>query len=225
MVDEKSKQHVESKQYSFTPSFGANLPASPSASAISGFNFPSRPTTSQHMSPGYCLPTGLPHLEKSETMPEIQMPSMASLDPHFLGSGDQPFYTSTLSYQGNWWDIHSAITDDIIQIYHGVQHCLDLRRKYIRASLQRSSDNPKNNLDHWKIYPPPPPPRWTYNAETNTWQDHKQDIPKLDVGQDFDIDDCEIPGPDPKVYKLEAGVYQVFPDQQCMFSPLAWNWP
>ena len=131
----------------------------------------------------------------------------------------------SLSYQGNWWDIHSAITDDIIQIYQGVQHCLDLRRKYIRASLQRSSDNPKNNLDHWKLYPPPPPPRWTYNAETNTWQDHKQDIPKVDVGHDFDINDCEIPGPDPKIYKLEAGVYQVFPDQQCMFSPLAWKWP
>lgn len=46
------------------------------------------------MSPGHCLPTGLANLEKSETIPEIQMPSMAVLDPHFLGSGDQPYYSS-----------------------------------------------------------------------------------------------------------------------------------
>jgi len=46
------------------------------------------------MSPGHCLPTGLANLDKSETIPEIQMPSMAALDPHFLGSGDQAYYTS-----------------------------------------------------------------------------------------------------------------------------------
>jgi hypothetical protein len=37
------------------------------------------------------------NLEKSETMPEIQMPSMASLDPNFLGSaggGEHAYYTS-----------------------------------------------------------------------------------------------------------------------------------
>ena len=176
------------------------------------------------MSPGHCLPTGLANLDKSENIPEIQMPSMAALDPHFLGSGDQPYYSSIpLPFVASEIDIHSAITDDIIQIYHGVQHCLELRRKYIRASLQRTSDNPKNNIDHWKIYPPPPPPRWTYHADTNTWQDHKHDLPKLAVGEEFDIDDCQIPGPDSKIFKLEAGVYQVFPDQHGMTFPLKCN--
>jgi hypothetical protein len=37
------------------------------------------------------------NLEKSETIPEIQMPSMASLDPNFLGTAggaEHAYYTS-----------------------------------------------------------------------------------------------------------------------------------
>jgi hypothetical protein len=37
------------------------------------------------------------NLDKSETIPEIQMPSMASLDPNFLGTAagaDHAYYTS-----------------------------------------------------------------------------------------------------------------------------------
>src|ERR1700736_5972276 len=79
-IDEKSKQQVESKQYSFNPSYGGN-PVSPTNSVLSGFNIPTRPGTDQHMSPAHCLPTGMPNLEKSELIPEIQMPHMAALDP------------------------------------------------------------------------------------------------------------------------------------------------
>ena len=115
-------------------------------------------------------------------------------------------------------DIRAAITDDIVQICHGVQCCLELRRKYIRVSLQRDYDNPKNNIDRWKIYPEPPKPRWTYNAEDNTWQDHKYDQPKVPVGEDFEISDFQIPGSDNKNYRLEVGVYQVY-DKICMVIP------
>ena len=48
------------------------------------------------MSPGHCLPTGMANLEKSETMPEIQMPSMATLDPFLRGNIEQD-YSSTFS--------------------------------------------------------------------------------------------------------------------------------
>lgn len=74
-----------------------NVPPSPSTSGLSGFGVPSRPGTGQHMSPGHALPTGMANLEKSETIPEIQMPSMASLDPNFLGTAagaDHAYYTS-----------------------------------------------------------------------------------------------------------------------------------
>lgn len=94
-VDEKSKQHTESKQYS--QSYGQNAPGSPSASAHSGYNLSSRPATSQLMSPGHCLPTGMANLDKSETMPEIQMPSMATLDPFLRGSSEQE-YSSTFRF-------------------------------------------------------------------------------------------------------------------------------
>ena len=89
-ADEKLKQQVESKQYSLNTSLGANVPGSPSNSMHSGHNFPS---TGSHMSPSHCLPTGMANLEKSETMPEIQMPSMASIDPNFRAA-EQPYYTS-----------------------------------------------------------------------------------------------------------------------------------
>jgi hypothetical protein len=65
------------------------MASSPSNSVHSGFNV-SRPG---HPSPAHCLPTGMPNLEKLESVPEIQMPHMASLDPHF--SGDH-YYTSIL---------------------------------------------------------------------------------------------------------------------------------
>jgi AMP deaminase len=108
--------------------------------------------------------------------------------------------------------LRHAITDDIVQIYNGVQHCLDLRRKYIRTSLQRSYDNPKNNVDRWRIYPDPPKPRWTYNAEDNIWVDHKHDLPKLGVGEDFNVKEIPIPGPDTKTFRLDNGVYQIYSD-------------
>lgn len=59
------------------------------------FNAPSsRPQTAQHMSPNHSLPTGMANLEKSEMIPEIQMPSMASFDPFSRGA-QQSYYTST----------------------------------------------------------------------------------------------------------------------------------
>lgn len=185
---------------------------------MSAMNLSSRPGTSQHMSPARCLPTGLANLERTETMPEIQMPSMAAFDPNSAASKDQSYFTSNYSYAKELTvDIQSAITDDIVQIYTGVQHCLDLRRKYIKISLQRSSDNPKNNVERWRIYPEPPPPRWLFNAECGAWEDHKHDYPKLGVGEDFNFEDCEIPGSDKKVYRLENGVYQVYPDDNGFF--------
>jgi AMP deaminase len=93
-----------------------------------------------------------------------------------------------------------------------VQRCLALRQKYIRTSLQRTRDNPKNNPDIWKIYPEAPPPRWTYNREDNTWKDHKNDLPKYGVGETFNIAHCEIPGEDNSgnYFQLESGVYEVY---------------
>ena len=212
-VDEKLKQQVESKQV-YNPSYAHTVPESPSNSIHSVLNLPSRPVTAHHMSPGHALPTGMANMEKSEMIPEIQMPSMATFDPILRGTTDQYYTSNILLLQWLISDVHAAITDDIVEIYRGVHNCLELRRHYIRTSLQGYNDNPKNNVDHWKILPKPPKPRWTYNAEDNTWQDHEHDYPKLGVGADFKMSDFEIPGPDRKMCRLEAGVYQVF-DVNC----------
>jgi len=167
------------------------------------------------MSPSRALPTGLANLEKPEYIPEIQMPLMANFNPSSVIAKEQAYYTSIciLVSQCLTLDLQHAITDDIVAIYTGVQHCLNLRNKYIKISLQRGFDNPKNNVEKWKIYPEPPPPRWLFNPETNAWEDHKHDHPKLGVGEDFHMDQCEIPEKDPKVFKLENGVYQVYNDK------------
>ena len=49
------------------------------------------------MSPGHALPTGMANMDRSDMMPEIQMPSMATLDPFLRGTTEQD-YASITSY-------------------------------------------------------------------------------------------------------------------------------
>lgn len=51
------------------------------------------------------------------------------------------------------------ITPELNAISVNIKRVLDIRRKYIRLSLQGPSDNPKDSPD-WEIYPPPPKPVW-----------------------------------------------------------------
>ncbi|KAL7628178.1 AMP deaminase [Parahypoxylon ruwenzoriense] len=61
----------------------------------------------------------------------------------------------------------SHITAELSTIFRNIQKILDIRHKYIRLSLQRDGDNPKDDPS-WDIYPPPPEPAW---VETNISQD------------------------------------------------------
>ena len=51
------------------------------------------------------------------------------------------------------------ITPELNAIFVNIKRVMDIRRKYIRLSLQGPSDNPKDSPD-WHIYPPPPKPVW-----------------------------------------------------------------
>ena len=51
------------------------------------------------------------------------------------------------------------VTPEVSIIYANIQKVLDIRHKYIRLSLQRPNDNPKDDPS-WNIYPPPPEPVW-----------------------------------------------------------------
>ncbi|KAF1951894.1 AMP deaminase [Byssothecium circinans] len=120
----------------------------------------------------------------------------------------------------------ASVTAELSAIYTNVQKVLDLRHKYIRLSLQRNFDNPKDDPS-WKIYPPHPVPVWndsskerqhasgsmqnstTLEPETPTKPPRKMG---KDIGEDFDMDDL-LPLPDPgeMAFRLdESSVFQVY---------------
>lgn len=49
---------------------------------------------------------------------------------------------------------------ELIELYHNIKKCRDLRKKYQSISLQYPDQNPKNE-ENWEIYPPPPRPTKT----------------------------------------------------------------
>lgn len=83
---------------------------------------------------------------------------------------------------------------ELIELYHNIKKCRDLRNKYQSLSLQYPDQNPKNK-ENWEIYPPPPRP--TYN--------NKQILPDSvqPDSKTFDLSKCSIPEEDPSVsFKL-----------------------
>jgi AMP deaminase len=120
----------------------------------------------------------------------------------------------------------SSVTAELSAIYTNVQKVLDLRHKYIRLSLQRNFDNPKDDAG-WRIYPPHPEPVWNDTSKerrnaSNSMQ--ASDIleptepPKpprkmgTNIGEDFYMDDLlPVPGASEMSFRLdEGGVYQVY---------------
>ena len=96
-------------------------------------------------------------------------------------------------------DMDMGLTVELRQIYRGVRTCLDLRQKYIIRSLQNDGDNPKDQSGTWNIYPPPPPAGYKHRPKGE------------EVGDDFVMDNCEIPGGSSSHdFELdEDGVFQV----------------
>ncbi|KAH6646492.1 hypothetical protein BKA67DRAFT_613154, partial [Truncatella angustata] len=126
-------------------------------------------------------------------------------------------------------DTDPHIAAELSSIFANIQKCLDIRHKYIRLSLQRDGDNPKDDPS-WDVYPPPPEPAWhgpraaqatgsnslsssmvlpskpdqerptnEATAETPRKRTSKKRKPGHDVGQDFDMEDI-LPLPSPSEY-------------------------
>lgn len=111
----------------------------------------------------------------------------------------------------------SYVTSELSAIYSEIMKILDIRTKYMRLSLQRPHDNPKDDPS-WKIYPEPPPPVWHGPGELHPEADQpprsprKARKPGQDIGEDFEWEEC-LPVPDASemTYKLDTtGVYQVY---------------
>ncbi|KAI1336404.1 AMP deaminase [Xylariaceae sp. FL0016] len=58
------------------------------------------------------------------------------------------------------------IAAELGTIFRNIQKILDIRHRYIRLSLQRDGDNPKDDSS-WDIYPPPPEPAWAGRQMTH----------------------------------------------------------
>ncbi|KAF2132958.1 AMP deaminase 3 [Dothidotthia symphoricarpi CBS 119687] len=121
----------------------------------------------------------------------------------------------------------SSVTAELTAIYTNVQKVLDLRHKYIRLSLQRNFDSPKDEPG-WRIYPPHPEPVWNdsskerRNAGTSSMQNSAILEPSepakaprkmgTNIGEDFHIDDLlPVPGAAEMSFRLDgSGVFQVY---------------
>lgn len=120
----------------------------------------------------------------------------------------------------------SSVTAELTEIYTNVQKVLDLRHKYIRLSLQRNFDNPKDETA-WRIYPPHPEPVWNDSSKQrrnassslqNSGVLEPSEPPKAprkmgtSIGEDFHLEDLlPVPGPGEMSFRLDnSGVFQVY---------------
>lgn len=108
-----------------------------------------------------------------------------------------------------------AIVNELGSMYSKVMLCLRKRKKFIGVSLQRESDNPKNE-SNWKIYPPPPPPSWKAKKPvTTTEAESLLQFSEESIGAGFKFEDCEFPPADESVVfkEDEFSVFQVYASQ------------
>jgi AMP deaminase len=160
------------------------------------------------------------HAQHPELPHEVK-PMLADEGIHGAGAG-----IGVGSGAGGFALSDSSVTAELSAIYTNVQKVLDLRHKYIRLSLQRNFDNPKDDAG-WRIYPPHPEPVWNdtskerRNASSsmqNSGVLEPAEPPKpprkmgTNIGEDFYIDDLlPVPGASEMSFRLdEGGVYQVY---------------
>ena len=140
---------------------------------------------------------------------------------------------------GGFAATEDTIVSEVEAICKKIRVLLDLRRKYLRTSLQCPGDNPKDE-ETWEIYPPPPEPVWTEEKErpisspsNNALSSMTNSLPVAEssntadlrtptspgkkrrkagqaIGEDFDFSECHIPSASEMTFELDEGsVYQV----------------
>jgi AMP deaminase len=170
---------------------------------------------------------GLPH--------EYKDPLLANQGVHGAGAG-----MGIGSGAGGFAATDDTIVSEVEAICKKIKTLLDLRRKYLKTSLQSAGDNPKD-LDDWEIYPPPPEPVWTdekerpvtsassnalnsmsnslYASESSNNTDQQAPASPAKkrrkagqaIGEDFEFSECQIPGASDMRFELDEGsVYQVY---------------
>lgn len=114
---------------------------------------------------------------------------------------------------------NEALEDDVLVpellgIYASLRKCIDLRHKYLERSRQREGDNPKDDTQRWKIYPPHPPPAWQPASVDGVPQPFVKPTIEGSPGHNFDLNACVIPEPENLNFDMDAeGVYQVLDER------------
>ena len=123
-----------------------NLPETGEKTPQIGPSEPAPRTATRPSLGGYATGAATPARVNAEPGPsgfaDMGLPDGAPIGPSGAFSEDDPHITSELS-----------------TIFKNIQKIIDIRHKYIRLSLQRDGDNPKDDPS-WEIYPPPPEPAW-----------------------------------------------------------------
>jgi AMP deaminase len=133
-----------------------------------------------------------------------------------------------------------AVSPEFLKIFQAFETCLGLRDKYMRLSLQRLGDNPRDHDGYFSGLDPEVPdvsgvrPDAVYDASAvpqspfAPWRIYPKPLPPhwrwTDAtepvlgaspyhGEEFVFGDCEIPGLDPRGFEIdEKGVFQVYED-------------
>ena len=111
----------------------------------------------------------------------------------------------------------SYIESELRTMYGEIAKVRDIRHKYLRLSLQRPHDNPKDAPD-WRIYPEPPQPVWNHQGQERHDGTAGPRSPKRsrkqgrDIVEDFDLEDLlPLPEASEMTFELDSeGVYQVY---------------
>ncbi|ETS86795.1 hypothetical protein PFICI_00623 [Pestalotiopsis fici W106-1] len=125
-------------------------------------------------------PAALQSREESVTLDDPVQPDMGLPDGAAAGIGS------------GFADTDPHIAAELSSIFGNIQKCLDIRHKYIRLSLQRDGDNPKDDPG-WDIYPPPPEPAWVgpYTAQANAAANSLNSSVVLPLGSDQEPSSAE----------------------------------
>jgi AMP deaminase len=154
-------------------------------------------------------------------LPHEDKPLLAEQGIHGAGAG-----VGVGTGAGGFAMSDSNITAELSSIYANIQKVLDLRHKYIRLSLQRAFDNPKDD-QAWRIYPSPPEPVWNDTSKerrhaagsmqnSGILEPNEPAKPPrkmgTNIGEDFHLEEClPVPGPGEMSFRLDnSGVFQVY---------------
>ncbi|KAI9889161.1 MAG: AMP deaminase [Vezdaea aestivalis] len=187
-----------------------------------------------NISRSYTAPTSL---HPTTISGNLRVVPTQSSGPKLVQNPSTQKFQDILPPRDMYQDRGEAVTAEYMAAKAGIRQVIELRRKYIKISMQGRNDNPRD-LPGWNIYPPPPQPVWAPTQGPNSsnkahgggsngkfitsmsestltpesTKTHRK--PGTNIGADFELSDVEIPAPNEMEYMMINGIYQVFESEE-----------